>query len=389
MMNDHRLQERPAWENGMLNTIIHDQNAFFCVGTRKKRLGLMFLLGALYSSVAWAVDSPGLCEAYPLTPFHQEMLAVPTRDTFPERCVEYGMKTTLDFLSKLPHQHFFGQCASPSGFPRPSAMPACLTPDYVKVTQHSMQIVTDCLDLPIKEILPKLKGESGFFHQALGRGYDAGMGQLTQGALIDARRYLPVIQQEVWRKSATHPSCQFLQKHWKALASLSSTSVNHRCELMSWPLNPLKNFLWFGSYFLWLKHLLHQEYIQYHIESKLPALSHSALEGILTNVAYNSGSDQIIRLLSDYLNRKHKQQSPVTKNDFNFKEDLSWINAVPYEQWRTIPIDLLSFPGYVKVYLKIGHPGYLSDLMKQIYHYNNALGDHLCTPEYIEGYLAL
>ncbi|MES2207806.1 MAG: hypothetical protein V4525_13565 [Pseudomonadota bacterium] len=330
----------------------------------------------------------GACQSYPLTSFHKELLAVTTPHTFSKDCVEYGMNVTLKSLAKTDHQ-FFSSCSSPAGFPKPSNVPVCVTEDYVNVTQKSIEVIGDCLELPIKEILPKLKGESGFFHNALGRGYDAGIGQMTKGAIIDAKRHMKVLKEHVWRKAPTNASCQFIKNHWDELTKVTSASVENRCELTSWPLNPFKNFLWFGSYFLWLRKLVENEYDYKKIKNKIPNINHKALKNILANVAYNTGPNQIINVLSDFLDKRKKSGKTVTKEDFNFKSDLGWINLVKPELWKSIPIQSLTFPGYVKIYLNLGHPGYLPDLMKQIYNYNNVLGENTCTPNKIEGYLAI
>lgn len=345
---------------------------------------LLFLLLSTWSHNSWAET----CQNYPLTPFHREILSIPTQESFPKGCVEYGMKVTLKNLEKTQHT-FFSSCSSDSGYPRPSSIPVCITPDYVEVTQKSIAIISDCLNLPIKEILPKLKGESGFFHNALGKGYDAGIGQLTKGAILDAKSNMGVLKQHVWQKASKNASCQFIQKYWGPLTKVTSASIKNRCELTSWPLNPFKNFLWFASYHLWLKKLVQQEYEAKRIKAKIPNIDHQSLQNILSNVAYNTGSKQITDILSDFLDKRKLTGKAVTKQDFNFKEDLSWINRVPPAEWKKIPIQSLTFPGYVKIYLNIGHPGYLPDLMKQIYHYNTVLGENTCTPKKIEGYLAI
>ncbi|MDG0815869.1 hypothetical protein [Bdellovibrio svalbardensis] len=107
----------------------------------------------------------------------------------PRQCVTYIMKNFMPLDKVL---EFRGTCdsfdKSTNAYlkgPQKFAKAACVTEPYVNSIYNSLVDVSDCFNIPLKELLPKLFNESGLHVNTLGRGGDAGVGQLTMGALKD------------------------------------------------------------------------------------------------------------------------------------------------------------------------------------------------------------
>jgi hypothetical protein len=333
------------------------------------------------------------CEKFEVPEKFRGVLDYTSPYELPQECVSFSMNSWLGFGKKKGEVSFLARCDSPTGIPVRGAKPPCLTPDYVQLAHKSLAIASDCFDVDAKFLVPKIKGESGFLHAALGGGSDAGIGQLTGGALGDLSRQLEKFRKEAETKSERQ-SCSIILGHWKLIAENISSSPQHRCIAISWPDNPLKNTVLTVLFYRHLEILIEEEMKLLGIypllkETRLDERHFSSLRGILSNLAYNSGSRQVVHLLRRYLRaRLNSSVTTVSPHDFNFKADLSWINQE--RDWKSIPVSKLTFPGYVKIHMRIGHPGYLGDLMKQIYHLNVSLPEHhMCSPRYIEGFLSL
>lgn len=333
------------------------------------------------------------CEVFEVPETFRGILNYQSPTEPPQMCVSFTMKSWLGFGKRQGPQTFLAQCASNTGAPVRGALPPCLTDDYVRLAHKSLAVAGDCFDVDPRYLIPKIKGESGFLHAAFGRGSDAGTGQLTGGALSDLRQNLGKFRREVESKR-DRPSCSLILKHWNVIATNVLAKPENRCSALSWPENPLKNTVLTVMFYRHLENLVDEEMTSNGVYALLRRAGlheryFGSLGGILSNLAYNSGSRQGVILLRDFLHARLNSDNPVVSpNDFNFKSDISWINH--QRDWKSIPISRLTFPGYVKIHMQVGHPGYLGDLMKQIYHLNNALPEHhLCSPKYIEGFLAL
>jgi len=335
-----------------------------------------------------------ICEVFEAPETFRGILKYQSPTEPPQMCVSFTMKSWLGFGKRQGPQSFLAQCTSNTAVPVRGALPPCLTDDYVQLAHKSLVVAGDCFDVDPRYLIPKIKGESGFLHAAFGRGSDAGTGQLTGGALSDLRQNLGKFRREVESKR-DRPSCALILKHWNVIATNVLAKPENRCAALSWPENPLKNTVLTVMFYRHLENLVDEEMTSLGVYALLKRAGlderyFASLSGILSNLAYNSGSRQGVILLREFLNARLKSDTNpvVSRNDFNFKSDISWINH--QRDWKSIPVSKLTFPGYVKIHMQVGHPGYLGDLMKQIYHLNNALPEHhLCSPKYIEGFLAL
>jgi hypothetical protein len=135
-------------------------------------------------------------------------------------------------------------------YPPRGEYPPCLNQDYVEYTSGAFNLVTDCFGVDPKLLAPKIKGESGFLHNALGRAGDAGIGQLTGAAIKDVLVNLPKFEREV-RRNQRKKSCKILGEKWRELTEDStnqfsrqlSEQIFRRCDFLRWPINPLRNIL--------------------------------------------------------------------------------------------------------------------------------------------------
>ncbi|MEN0057688.1 MAG: hypothetical protein AAGB31_02545 [Bdellovibrio sp.] len=106
-------------------------------------------------------------------------------------CISYIMQNFIPLNAKSPAM---SQCkdaegnalsAPTRGEKEKGFFPPCVTEEYVNSVYNSLMDVGDCLNVPIKELLPKLYNESGLHLNALGGGMDGGVGQLTVTALSE------------------------------------------------------------------------------------------------------------------------------------------------------------------------------------------------------------
>jgi len=277
----------------------------------------------------------------------------------------------------------------------------CLSPAYAQVIQRQLNVVADCLEIDPKQMIPKIKKESGFIQNAIGPGEDAGIGQLTHKALDQIEKALPIYRHFILKNSKQKASCAILSTFDQKIFGIKKDLRHHRCQIIAGPDNPLRAIMFTAVLLKDMRILTDHDLTHFRVFDLLETAGlksqqydHGHLVDLLTNMAYNSGSSDAVHLLRQYAGARsvaysHGEAAALSLRDFNFKEDLTWINQIPSSNWKTIPISQLSFPGYVKIYNQIGSPGYLSDTMTEIYKLNNRLGNGVCAPSLIEGYLAL
>jgi hypothetical protein len=173
---------------------------------------------------------------------------------FPLSCLAYIMRKYID-ASARPSR-FYSFCARAQGVPVRPKKTHCATEEYATTIYNSYSDVLDCLDIPQKDLLPKLFNESGMHLNTLGGGMDAGIGQLTgpaiasvqQLAVFDGknRTWLDVFKDEVGQ--SYKPSCQRVAKNPELFKKIS-IETSQRCALIAAPENPLKNVLYMGIFY--------------------------------------------------------------------------------------------------------------------------------------------
>lgn len=200
----------------------------------------------------------------------------------PKECVSFIMQNFIGLNTKSVAM---AQCRGPKGEELSSPtrgadglgyVPPCVTEPYVNSVYNSLVDVGDCLNIPVKELLPKLYNESGLHVNTLGGGFDAGVGQLTVSALREVfMRYdgvernpsaLDWYVKEMSKSSKEScrrilaekssfqlaiPAGQEICISGEASASNCYTpwSSNNRCVVMNAPENPLRNVLFTGIFY--------------------------------------------------------------------------------------------------------------------------------------------
>lgn len=204
------------------------------------------------------------------------------RDIPPRECVSFIMQNFLPLNLK---SIAMSQCRNEKGdlllSPTKGAdgagyQPPCATEAYVNSIYNSLMDVGDCLNIPIKELLPKLYNESGLHVNTLGGGFDAGVGQLTVSALREVyMRYdgepnnpsaLDWYVKEIAKSKKE--SCKRIIAERSAYQNdvpqgrkicfsgessdadcYTPWSSANRCTVMTIPSNPLKNVLFTGIFY--------------------------------------------------------------------------------------------------------------------------------------------
>jgi hypothetical protein len=209
-------------------------------------------------------------------PDYRSTRAVPTNGTPPRECVSFIMQ---NFIGLDSPSGAIARCSTDKN--KNSTLttgykPACVTDNYVNAVYNSLADVTDCLNINMKELLPKLYNESGLHVNTLGGGYDAGVGQLTVSALREVyMRYNgipknPTSLEWYMREIAKSPkeSCKRIVKQKSAYTVAVPKGkkfcaygdpenancyqpwiADHRCTVISTPDNPLRNILYTGIFY--------------------------------------------------------------------------------------------------------------------------------------------
>lgn len=203
-------------------------------------------------------------------------------DNPPRECVSFIMQNFVPLNTK---SMAMSQCRNENGAPLLSPtkgpdgagfQPPCVTDAYVNSVYNSLIDVGDCLNIPLKELLPKLYNESGLHVNTLGGGFDAGVGQLTVSALreifmrFDGETNNPSALDWFVKemKRSKKDSCKRIIAEKSAYTidipqgrkfcfsgeskdadCYTPWSSSNRCTVMDIPVNPLKNVLYTGIFY--------------------------------------------------------------------------------------------------------------------------------------------
>lgn len=350
---------------------------------------------------------------------------------FPMSCVGYVMRTYLD--ARTRPSRFYSYCAKPSGRPRKPKKTHCVTEEYVTSVYSSYVDITNCLDIPQRDLIPKLFNESGFHINTLGSGFDAGVGQLTGPAIASVQQlatfdgktmtWLEMFKEQI--SKSEKPSCQRIAK-FPELFKKVPIEPSQRCGLIAAPENPLKNVLYTGIFYHYMlrsqtgsrffkgytylpkgndfvamdryaKDVDFAGYFQeYKIKERLRALgiakpNMQALRQMMITLGYNSGMESAFILLDNYLKARTRKKLKLTESDFDFQthfyskyarklkdrkqeakrvKELKAIRSAPYK---------MPFPIYLRVVQRTGAPGYLSAVSNRLLQLDKEMGEGTCT----------
>lgn len=331
-----------------------------------------------------------------------------------DRCILFAQSSS--FVGSRISDSRFVSCATHSAPPERGAGKPCSRPDYIRSISALLEVTSHCMGIAdLRPFLPKFTGESGIFHNAFGPGRDAGLGQMTSIAIRETTKFLSVVR-EKW-KNHPHPICRELSRQKQLWLPLALSEVNSprtvnlsACETIAAPWGPARNVL--HTFILATTEIgrISAQIQKYGIVEKLGKLGMTAadsedkrkawelpkeiyrledLNGILVAVAYNAGASEIGNRLSGYLDKRIALNAALTKDHFNFKTDMSKLNSMNENALKNLKTSEVTFPEYLKIHQLIGHPGYGSDMMRWIYRFNENVGQDVCTPARIEGFLAL
>ncbi len=299
----------------------------------------------------------------------------------PRQCVTYIMK---NFAPLTTPMSFRAQCRDEKGFNISSPVrkygdkgfqSPCVTETYVNSVYNSMVDVAECFNIPMKELLPKLFNESGLHINSLGGGFDAGVGQLTSGALKQDvfERYNGQDNNPSgfkWyvneMKKSDKPSCKRITAVTKAytfnipkgmkLCASEDTDPTcfkvwdsaNRCQFMSVPENPLRNILTMAM--LYRNNLKNVTGVTYSAGEDVlqgqPYTSGVAYQGyigrgdfverfrrlgagrvdqevlkqVLMGLGFNAGISAPRDFVAEYLNQRESSGRKLSDNDVNFQD---------------------------------------------------------------------
>jgi hypothetical protein len=307
--------------------------------------------------------------------------------TIGKQCVNYIMKnfTSLKQRSEAYARCSVAQDGTPSepslGTDKDGHHPPCVTESYVNATYHALVDVSDCLNIPMGEMLPKLFNESGLHTNTLGGGFDAGVGQLTVSALREVFMsyngietnpsslgwYLKEIaksQKPSCQRIAADPSIGIQVPKGKRVCKLNEADAESklpvdqqtcfkpwsktvRCVVMDAPSSPLRNVLYMGVFYRAMLrsvtginysagndvlngqpytgvekltgYLGRNNYVERMKNLGATKVDEKVLRQILISVGFNAGIDTGNVLLNAYLKQKEAKNTPVKDSDFDFQ----------------------------------------------------------------------
>jgi hypothetical protein len=282
--------------------------------------------------------------------------------------------------------NYFGQCSDPNGEPNfsPLIVRPCLSKEYINLVYNSFIDVMDCFGVPQKAIFPLIRRESGFNINAFNAQSGGGLGQFSSVAIKEInnkmftdtdksgkfRRDIGGYSRPVYFKNLFNENtakyknkkaearCAALEKklgHFKPVSSAPA----HRCELISLPQNPTKNFIYIA-----ITYRLNREGIEKFIDDPkngikgqtlrnilLPKMNALQVEQLIKNLSllcHNAGPGSVNVVLRTFL-QKHPNWSA---RDFDFKGDVQIVNRKKAQIPEVVSVG--PFLSYVRKEIGVG-----------------------------------
>lgn len=210
---------------------------------------------------------------------------------------------------------------------------ACVTEDYVNLTYNSLLDVTDCLDVPIKFVTPKLFNESGLHVNAFGMLNDGGIGQFTEKALHEVRNNYDEFKRRIVQSPKS--SCRRIINFSGALPESGKDVLyfdKNRCHVIGSPPNPLRSLVYYGMFYHSTKKYslaafnkaadakdtnfkATQKLIK---EARIGWLDEESIKKMLFVMSYNAGPSAPAIFFREWLKYRIQQikKFPIKKSDF-------------------------------------------------------------------------
>ncbi|PIS11839.1 MAG: hypothetical protein COT73_01795 [Bdellovibrio sp. CG10_big_fil_rev_8_21_14_0_10_47_8] len=243
---------------------------------------------------------------------------------FPRACMTYIMRMA-NADAEVVSSSVYAMCPNKKGKPQRGNFKPCITETYVNSVYNYFADLTDCMDVPQREYLPKLYNESGLHLNLLGRGFDAGIGQLVEPSIEDANDDFENYRAKIARSDKA--SCQRLAPYIAKLKPVPP-KADFRCQLLTAPESPLLNMFYVMIKFHQDHRSIERRLDEYDILEKMRVLGLTEGSGdrqfqkeqliqMLLILAYNSGATGAVSKLDDYLDAVKAAQRQLTKEDFD------------------------------------------------------------------------
>ncbi len=180
-------------------------------------------------------------------------------DSLPQKCIAFALNSYPEIFTKeavvqakANESAAFVKCNGAESRPImtkddkriPNPRP-CVSKKFVNVTYNAYVDVMECLKLDPKELLPKIYNESGFYMNAFGGSKDAGVGQMTGGAIKQVNTVYPKYIKEMTEAAIANPggACSRILKY-KSLIAPAKPETANRCSFLMPVQNPLRNLVY-------------------------------------------------------------------------------------------------------------------------------------------------
>ena len=366
------------------------------------------------------------------------------RDQFPEAqfppaCVAYIMRSWDAYDQE---QKEISECKNEQSMPVRGKKLACVTSEYAYSTYNAFVDVMDCLDIPQRELLPKIWNESYFHVNTYGGGDDAGVGQLTNDAITEVtkKKYADMDLTEIdfYKKEmakSNKASCQRILAEPTA-TQVTSSDFSVRCGLMMPASSPLRNIFYTGVFYRVIAERMTGVYYRagkevvrtgqgfvevdekantplgglvekYQFKEKMETLgienpNMNYIKQVLMTLAFNAGTRTAVSLFDDYLKARIANNMKLTDKDLDFinadsAAEIALIKSPKDEDEEAKAIRLKKLDAAREVsYMKPianfarlmqvkGSPGYVSKVGYRGTKLNKEVGDNICTqPSFLQ-----
>lgn len=260
---------------------------------------------------------------------------------FPRSCLTYMLRSYHDRTANSQNRRM-ARCSSATSKPRRNAMKACVSETFVNTIYYTFADMATCLEIPQRDLVPKIFNESSFHPNILGGMGDAGIGQMTDSAIDHAGKRFEEFKTLIM--TSEEPACRRLAPLVKDLKKVSP-EYSRRCGFIHPAQNPITSFLYIGIKYHQDRDGLRRKMAEYDIVNRMKELGmrpgsydEEQFEQVMLILSYNSGLGGAMTLLGNYLKEvKSKKGRELSREDFNFAEEALLYRHVDPES-RTVRI---------------------------------------------------
>lgn len=345
----------------------------------------------------------------------------------PLECMVHTQKNFMSSAQK-GKSRFFAACQGPNASPVRGSKIHCLTEEYMNSVYNAFVDVTDCLNLPQKDLYIKLSHESGFHINTFGGNGDTGIGQMTGVAITEVVRSMQRTAYPAEFKESKKSSCQRILQTSTTMQKVNP-DIEQRCNLIHVPESPYRNMMYAGLYnrtlmmaiagisYVGGRDVIIQAdgsqveikegqdfepagYIgKYQMKKNLKLLGIEkpdmhALVRALVMLGYNTGPGKASEYFSVYLKKRLAQKAKLKSSDVDFLVTdfvKNWQkHTLAYMRTKSANATLSagrknghmkSLPEFLMVIQESGAPGYLSYIAEKHKAMIETMGDKRCVSD--------